>query len=37
LTTVAGMGAAQSGTVRSVNCKPGELVQPGVQLVEIEE
>jgi 3-methylcrotonyl-CoA carboxylase alpha subunit len=29
--------AAQSGTVRSVNCKPGELVQPGVQLVEIEE
>lgn len=28
--------AARSGIVRAVHCRPGDLVQPGVQLVEIE-
>jgi biotin carboxyl carrier protein len=29
--------ASRNGIVRAVMCKPGELVQPGVNLVEIEE
>lgn len=29
--------AATAGVVRAVHCKPGELVQPGVPLVEIGE
>jgi len=28
--------AARHGMVRAILCKPGELVQPGVQLVELE-
>jgi biotin carboxyl carrier protein len=28
--------ADTDGTVASVSCKPGDLVQPGVPLVEIE-
>jgi biotin carboxyl carrier protein len=28
--------AARTGIVRAILCRPGELVQPGVQLVEIE-
>jgi 3-methylcrotonyl-CoA carboxylase alpha subunit len=29
--------APYAGTVRAVNCHEGELVQPGVDLVEIEK
>lgn len=29
--------AARTGIVRAVHCKQGELVQPGVQLLEIDE
>jgi 3-methylcrotonyl-CoA carboxylase alpha subunit len=29
--------AARTGIVRAVHCEPGELVQPGVPLLEIEE
>lgn len=28
--------AASDGTVKSVSCKPGDLVQPGVALIDIE-
>jgi biotin carboxyl carrier protein len=28
--------ASSDGTVKSVSCKPGDLVQPGVALIEIE-
>jgi len=28
--------AASAGTVRAVTCREGELVQPGVPLIEIE-
>jgi 3-methylcrotonyl-CoA carboxylase alpha subunit len=28
--------AARAGTVRAINCRPGELVQPGAPLVEID-
>jgi 3-methylcrotonyl-CoA carboxylase alpha subunit len=28
--------AARDGVVRAIRCKPGELVQPGVDLVELE-
>jgi biotin carboxyl carrier protein len=28
--------ATSDGTVRSVSCKPGDLVQPGIALIEIE-
>lgn len=28
--------AARSGVVRAILCRPGDLVQPGIQLVEIE-
>ena len=30
-----GINAPYDGTVRAVNCKPGELVQPGVDLIEL--
>ena len=28
--------APRDGIVRAVNCRPGDLVQPGVVLVELE-